>query len=85
MRNPFSLEALLYWVENHKDPNETYEYFDVDNCALAQYCKFLGIDYLCAPHGSVWHLELVASDLGGIKTFGELAKDIREAIARHYK
>lgn len=86
MRNPFSLDAFLYWVENYKDPTEFYDYYNIDECAIAQYMKFLGMDYRCSHRASTWPLELVACNTynfdDNYKSFGQLAKDIRKAIAK---
>lgn len=41
----FSLASFRDFAAS-KDPNEVYHYLDRDNCACAQYCKSLGLDYM---------------------------------------
>ena len=58
MKPQLTLEAFADWCE--KQPaNESYEYFDVCNCAVAQYARHLGINYkpVCAsdaPEATFW-------------------------------
>lgn len=80
----FSLESFLAFVQT-KDPTERYNYFNVNNCACAQYCDFVGATYGPAP--TVQNgLERLASDTNAEDgeddwTFGGLADRIRAEIA----
>jgi hypothetical protein len=69
MRNPISIEAFAEFCES-KPVGEEYEYGNFANCAVAQYCRTLGIEYSVAALPRVvnngfekpvgfWHSDLV--------------------------
>ena len=40
MTDPMSLDDLIAWLET-KDPNQSYQFADANNCLLAQWVKHL--------------------------------------------
>lgn len=75
----FTLEAFRDFALS-KPPTESYNYHDINNCACAQYCKFLGVEYGDpVVSRAVIHsgLEYAASCAN---TWGELVSKLEKAM-----
>jgi hypothetical protein len=91
MRNPISIEAFAEFCER-KPAGEVYEYGDFANCAVAQYCRTLGIEYSVAALPRVvnngfekpvgfWQTAELCAVKASTRTFGDLAQRLRAAMA----
>lgn len=83
MKNMLTLESFAEWAE--KQPADaTFYYFDMKNCACAQYATHLGVDYPCATptsDGRFWsQAEHHAARCNTTDTFGNLAARLRQAV-----
>jgi broad specificity phosphatase PhoE len=75
--NPASKVGLLEWLKT-KDPNEEYDWWDVESCAVKQYVKHCGYERfhdLGAKAAMEWN-ELALE----CTTFGELRKAVEASL-----
>ncbi len=74
MRNPLTIEAFAEWAAK-KSPRKTYDWFDTDACACAQYADYLG----GWGGSSVWRrMQSIAYERPW--TFGALATRLRASL-----
>ena len=60
MKKIGSIEDFYEWVKA-RDPEETYNYYSLDDCACARYCRERGIGYRGNNYPSpLLHVELYA-------------------------
>lgn len=83
MKNPFSKEAFLDFVEK-KPPEEPYNFMSLSNCAIAQYLKSLGITdklEITGIYAKHFSYGMTGSPIGKAaalsETFGQLAERLR--------
>lgn len=68
--DPRSIDGLIAWLET-KEPDETFDYWDYDNCVFAQYAKQRLASFY--PGYSGWYY--VACDVFDNTTRAELSVD----------
>jgi hypothetical protein len=83
-KNLLTIEAFAEWAER-QPADKSYHWFSEDDCAAAQYAKFLGLhrDFLERESGSFWNrASKAALDMRRARhTFGALAKRLRSLSA----
>lgn len=80
---PNTIRDFYEWVKS-RDPNETYDYYNADDCARARYCRDRGLSY--GPIDSIDNHPIEEASMQdnvplchrGKLTMGNLRKEIEE-------
>lgn len=82
-----TIHDFYEWVKA-RDPAETYNYYDADDCANARYCRERGVPYHVFAPGTTFpsSLELAAqqNNLHERKRYGLTMGDLRREIEEYF-